>query len=42
MDRDTLKEILRNIGQKCQAEMDAVRSSYKVSVVELTRVENHE
>jgi hypothetical protein len=42
MDRDTLKEILRNIGQKCQAEMDAVRNSYKVSVIELTGADNDE
>jgi hypothetical protein len=42
MDRDTLKEILRNIDQKCQAEMDEVRSSIKVSVIELTVAENDE
>jgi hypothetical protein len=42
MDRDTLKEILRNIGQKCQAEMDEVRSSFKVSVIELIGAENDE
>jgi hypothetical protein len=39
MDRDKLKEILRNIGQKCQAEMDEVRSSFKVSVIEKIDVE---
>jgi hypothetical protein len=38
MDRDTLKEILRNIGQKCQAEMDEVRSSFKENLHWLSEI----
>jgi hypothetical protein len=39
MDRETLKEILKNVNQKCGAAMDELRSSYKVSVIELLGLE---
>jgi hypothetical protein len=39
IDRDKLKTILKNIGHKCQADMDVVRSSFKVSVIELLGLE---
>lgn len=39
MDRDTLKEILKNIGKKCGEELGELSSSYKVSVIELLRLE---
>jgi hypothetical protein len=34
MDRYTLKEILRSLNQKCQAELDEIRSRFKVSFIE--------
>lgn len=40
MNRVTLNRILGNINQECQAKVDEVRGSFKVSVTELTGAEN--